>query len=221
MISSQEILIRILLAFLLSSIIGMEREFGNQPAGLRTHILVCVGSTLVMLVSFHLFETYRGQTDMDPARLGAQVISGIGFLGIGTIMKEGASIRGLTTAAGLWVVACIGLAVGSGFYMGAVVVTVVIVITLTVVNKLDKHINKSRNNYSLTLRAENVPGQLGIIGSTLGGKGISIRNIRMIEMDDCTVEIVLLLKLPDQMKLEEAIQILNEVEGIKQIVEAS
>ena len=158
---------------------------------------------------------------MDPARLGAQVISGIGFLGVGTIMKEGASIRGLTTAAGLWVVACIGLAVGAGFYLGAVVVTIVIVITLTVVNRLEARINKSRNNYSITLRADNVPGQLGRIGSALGGKGISIRNIRMIELDEFTVEIILLLKLPGQMGLNEVIQALNEVDGIKQIVDSS
>jgi putative Mg2+ transporter-C (MgtC) family protein len=221
MLSTQEILLRILLAFLLSSAIGMEREFGNQAAGLRTHILVCTGSTLVMLVSFHLFELYGGRTTMDPARLGAQVISGIGFLGVGTIMKEGASIRGLTTAAGLWVVACIGLAVGAGFYLGAVMVTIVIVITLTVVNRLDARINKSRNNYSITLRADNVPGQLGRIGSALGGKGISIRNIRMIELDEFTVEIILLLKLPGQMGLNEVIQALNEVDGIKQIVDSS
>ncbi|MGI6703224.1 MAG: MgtC/SapB family protein [Clostridia bacterium] len=221
MLSGQEILLRILLAFILSSVIGMEREFGNQAAGLRTHILVCVGSTLVMLVSFHLFEAYGGQTSMDPARLGAQVISGIGFLGAGTIMKEGASIRGLTTAAGLWVVACIGLAVGAGFYFGAFLVTIVIVITLTIVNRLDKRINKSKNNYSLTLRAENVPGQLGRIGAALGKGGVSIRNIRMIELNDFTVEIILLLKLPGQMELEEVFGILNGVEGIKQIVDSS
>lgn len=221
MLSSQEILLRLLLAFLLSSAIGMEREFGNQAAGLRTHILVCVGSTLVMLVSFHLFEIYGGQTTMDPARLGAQVISGIGFLGVGTIMKEGASIRGLTTAAGLWVVACIGLAVGAGFYLGAIVVTIIIVLTLTIVNRLDKRINKSRNSYSLTLRADNIPGQLGRIGCALGERGVSIRNIRMIELDDFTVEIILLLKLPGQMGLEEVFQALNEVEGIKQIVDSS
>ncbi|MDD2573160.1 MAG: MgtC/SapB family protein [Bacillota bacterium] len=221
MLSGQEVLLRILLAFILSSVIGMEREFGNQAAGLRTHILVCVGSTLVMLVSFHLFEIYGGQTSMDPARLGAQVISGIGFLGAGTIMKEGASIRGLTTAAGLWVVACIGLAVGAGFYLGSVLVTAVIVITLTIVNRLEKRINKSRNTYSLTLRAENIPGQLGRIGSALGKRSVSIINIKMIELDDFMVEIILLLKPPGQMELEEVVGILHEVEGIKQIVDSS
>ncbi|NLZ90771.1 MAG: ACT domain-containing protein, partial [Clostridiales bacterium] len=80
---------------------------------------------------------------------------------------------------------------------------------------------KSRNNYSITLRADNVPGQLGRIGSALGGKGISIRNIRMIELDEFTVEIILLLKLPGQMGLNEVIQALNEVDGIKQIVDSS
>jgi putative Mg2+ transporter-C (MgtC) family protein len=221
MISSQEVLIRILLAFLLSGAIGVEREYGNRPAGLRTHILVCVGSTLVMLVSFHIFELYKGQTSLDPARLGAQVISGIGFLGAGTILKEGATIRGLTTAAALWVAACIGLAVGAGFYFGAVIVTMVIVVTLTIVNRLENRINKEKNNYSITLHAQNVPGQLGKVGSALGARNISIRNIQMAELDNCLVEIILLLKLPDPMGLEEAIQILDEVEGVEKIVEAS
>jgi putative Mg2+ transporter-C (MgtC) family protein len=221
MLTSQDVLIRILLAFLLSGAIGIEREYGNRPAGLRTHILVCMGSTLVMLVSFHIFEIFKGQTDLDPARLGAQVISGIGFLGAGTILKEGPTIRGLTTAAALWVAACIGLAVGAGFYFGAVVITVVIVITLTVVNRLENRINKEKNNYSVTLHADNIPGQLGRIGSALGARGISIRNIQMEEMDNCLVEIELLIKLPDSMGLEEAIHILDEVEGNKKIIEAS
>lgn len=221
MLSVEQIIIRILLAFLLSGIIGVEREYGNRPAGLRTHILVCVGSTLVMLVSFHLFELFKGQTDLDPARLGAQVISGIGFLGAGTILKEGATIRGLTTAAALWVAACIGLAVGAGFYTGAAVVTVVIVITLTVVNRLEKRINKDKNNYSVTLHAQNVPGQLGRIGSALGNNDISIRNTHMTEMNDYTVEIVMLLKLPDSIGVEQVISILDELEGVKQIVEVS
>jgi putative Mg2+ transporter-C (MgtC) family protein len=140
MLSIEQIALRIVLAFVLSGIVGMERESGNRPAGLRTHILVCLGSTLVMLVSFYMFEQYKGQTTIDPARLGAQVISGIGFLGAGTILKEGVTIRGLTTAAALWAVACIGLAIGAGFYSGAVLVTAVVVITLTMVNRLERRL---------------------------------------------------------------------------------
>ncbi|MBA1333899.1 MAG: Mg(2+)-transport-ATPase-associated protein MgtC [Firmicutes bacterium] len=220
MLSWQVVLLRVTMAFVLSGIVGMEREFGNRPAGLRTHILVCLGSTLVMLVSFHLFEQYKFETSMDPARLGAQVISGIGFLGAGTILKEGASIRGLTTAAGLWAVACIGLAVGAGFYIGAIMVTAAMVITLTMVTEIEKRLIKRKNNYALTIRAQDKPGQLGLIGSALGNKGISIKNVQMIEVDEGTIEINLLLKLPDRVKGEDVLQLISGVEGVKQIVDA-
>src|SRR5690606_893530 len=109
---------------LLGGLIGIEREIGNRPAGFRTHTLVCIGSSLVMLTSEFLIGAYADISIPDPARLGAQVISGIGFLGAGTIIKDGSRVRGLTTAASLWVVACIGIAIGAGFYWGAIVAAV-------------------------------------------------------------------------------------------------
>ena len=106
--------IKMVLAVLFSGIIGFEREHSHRPAGFRTHILVAVGSTLVMMTSKFVFLEYQGVVTVDPTRLGAQVISGIGFLGAGTILREGFSVKGLTTAASLWAVSCIGLAVGAG-----------------------------------------------------------------------------------------------------------
>jgi putative Mg2+ transporter-C (MgtC) family protein len=219
-LSLEQIALRILLAFVLSGIIGMERESGNRPAGLRTHILVCLGSTLVMLVSFYLFEQYSGQTSLDPARLGAQVISGIGFLGAGTILKEGATIRGLTTAAALWAVACIGLAIGVGFFSGAVMVTAVVVITLTMVNRLERKIFNTKNTIEITIKVEDRPGELGRIGSALGSVDVSIGNIEMSRIDDQTVEIVLFLKLPDRIKKEDVIGLLSDLDGVKTIADA-
>src|SRR5690606_40468539 len=113
-------ILRIFLAMIMGGFIGIERELVNRPAGFRTHTLVCMGSALVMTTSQYLFNTYSDIVNLDPARLGAQVISGIGFLGAGTIMNDGHRVRGLTTAASLWVVACLGLAVGAGYYAGAV-----------------------------------------------------------------------------------------------------
>ena len=118
--------IKMVLTVLLSGIIGFEREHSHRPAGFRTHILVAVGSTLVMMTSKFVFLEYQGIVTVDPTRLGAQVISGIGFLGAGTILREGFSVKGLTTAASLWAVSCIGLAVGAGYYIGAFVTTLVI-----------------------------------------------------------------------------------------------
>ena len=114
MVSQFEMIARLFLAAILSGLVGYEREIHGRLAGFRTHILVCVGSTLIMLTSMYIFEIYRGLATPDPARIAAQVVSGIGFLGAGTIIRFKASVRGLTTAASLWTIAGIGLAVGSG-----------------------------------------------------------------------------------------------------------
>lgn len=109
---------RIILAIICGGLIGIERGRSNQPAGMRTYMLVCLGSTLVMLTSEYIYTNFHTG---DPARLGAQVISGIGFLGAGSIIISGKTkVKGLTTAAGLWVSACIGIAIGIGFYSGGI-----------------------------------------------------------------------------------------------------
>jgi len=132
---NMELLIRLTLACLLGGLIGIERERLGHPAGFRTHILVCIGSTLVMLCNIFIYEQYKTYANIDPARMGAQVISGIGFLGAGTILKEGVTVKGLTTAASLWSVACIGLAVGLGFYTGSIFATILVLITLVVFSR--------------------------------------------------------------------------------------
>lgn len=128
-------ILRLITACLLGGIIGFEREHVHRPAGFRTHILVCVGSALVMITSEFIYLKYSSRVNVDPARLGAQVISGIGFLGAGTIIKEGVNVKGLTTAASLWAVSCVGIAVGIGFYSGALIATVIIFLTLVVIKK--------------------------------------------------------------------------------------
>lgn len=140
-----EICIRILLAMAIGGIIGWERENNNRPAGLRTHMLVAIGAAVVMLMGQISLEKYADVTTMDPTRLGAQVISGIGFLGAGTIMREGLTVRGLTTAASLWAVACLGLAAGGGFYEAAIAGTVAIILTLTIFEYLEKKFRKVKH----------------------------------------------------------------------------
>lgn len=139
------IFLRLLIAGILGGIVGFEREYANQPAGLRTHILVCIGSALVMITAdyLHVYYSATYSVSVDPARMGAQVISGIGFLGAGTILRNGNSVKGLTTAAGLWAVACIGLACGIGFYEGALIATTLTVVTLLLTRPLQRwHDNK-------------------------------------------------------------------------------
>lgn len=120
-------IVRLLIACFLGGVIGFEREYSkHKPAGFRTHILVSLGSCLVVLISHFASLAYGGFANVDPTRIGAQVVSGIGFLGAGAIIRHGASVKGITTAASVWAVACVGLACGYGFFTGAVAATVLI-----------------------------------------------------------------------------------------------
>ena len=130
MITDGQIFFRLLLSAFLSGLIGLEREINRKGAGLRTHILVTLGSCLIMLTSLYLFDIYKDKVPLDPGRIAAGVITGIGFLGAGTIMREKEGVKGLTTAASLWVVAGIGLAVGVGFYSAGVITTALALIVL-------------------------------------------------------------------------------------------
>ena len=148
-----EISLRLGCAMLVGLIIGIEREYTHRPAGMRTHILVALGACVVSIVGEMLFTQYNvtGATP-DPARLSAQVITGVGFLGAGTIMKEGPTVKGLTTAASLWAVACLGLASGFGYYSLALLGMAFIMITLTVFEVLQRTLirtGSSSMGYSL------------------------------------------------------------------------
>ena len=134
-LNSLSIMVRILLAALIGCLIGLERERKNRPAGFRTYTLVSVGACLVMMTNQYMFNLYQSG---DPARLGAQVISGVGFLGAGTILiTRNNQVRGLTTAAALWASACVGLALGTGFYAGALIVGGVLLVVMILFRPLN------------------------------------------------------------------------------------
>jgi putative Mg2+ transporter-C (MgtC) family protein len=140
MVTNIEMMLRLGLAAILGGVIGLEREVSEKAAGFRTHILVCVGSCIIMLTSMHLFEIYKGIADVDPGRIAAQVVSGIGFLGAGTIIRSRASVIGLTTAASLWSIAGVGLAIGSGLYKISIFATALMLGTLFLLNRIEKKI---------------------------------------------------------------------------------
>lgn len=147
-ISSDEVnwqvgLVRIIISFVMGALIGLEREINNQPAGLRTHILISIGSTLVMLISLYIPQ--GAESAGDPGRIAAQVVSGIGFLGAGAILKFGADIKGLTTAASIWAMAAVGMAVGAGMYSISIIGVVVIFFALTAMNIFEKSFFKERS----------------------------------------------------------------------------
>lgn len=211
---SYDIVIGLLLSCLLGGLVGMERESINRPAGLRTHILVCVGSTLVMLSGIYLFHQYKLYTNLDPARLGAQVISGIGFLGAGTIIKEGSTVRGLTTAASLWTVSGIGIAIGSGFYLGAILTTVFILTTLIFFSRVERYVASKHNGAIIKLHTSSKPGQLGMLGTELGKLNVSITNIKMESLDDTTITIILQLIIPRNVSIGSIVEKISKLEGI-------
>jgi len=137
MLSDDKIIFRLFLALFLSGLIGLERQVQKRHAGLRTHILLGLGSCLIMLTSLYVFDIYRNIASIDPARIAAGVITGIGFLGAGTIIRDNEGVRGLTTAASLWVVSGIGLAVGCGFTSAAIYTTVLALIVLFILRLLE------------------------------------------------------------------------------------
>ena len=213
-----EILARLLLAVLLGGFIGYEREHTNRPAGFRTHILVCAGAALVMVTSEYLVRRYSISA-VDPARLGAQVISGIGFLGAGTIIRDGINVRGLTTAASLWAVSCVGLAAGSGFYLGAVAATILIFITLIMLKKAERRFSRRSRYRTLIIESGNISGQIGLVTNLLEKSNIEIRNIQLYKSKDNARMIKLLVKLPGGALDPQTLNELQAIEGVREVYE--
>ncbi|WP_321965611.1 MgtC/SapB family protein [Burkholderia cenocepacia] len=186
MISHIELLGRLLLAALLGSVIGLERERLNWAAGLRTHMLVCVGSALVMLVSTFGFEDVRGQNGvvLDPSRVAAQVVSGIGFLGAGSILLRGEVVRGLTTAASLWAVAGVGLAAGGGMVVASIGATAIVLVILAGVKPLERRFIAQRQQRTLLLVAERGGLTLGTLHEALGPGRVRVKRFIVQQSDD-------------------------------------
>jgi putative Mg2+ transporter-C (MgtC) family protein len=174
---------RLFLALVLGGLVGYEREHAKRPAGFRTHILVSVGAALVMILAEFLRRAYPQDIDLDPTRLGAQVITGIGFLGAGTIIRNGSSVRGLTTAASIWVVGCIGLACGGGFYAGALVATALTYLTLITLKQLEKKLSRRMGNIMLDVILTHYSQDISSILQRVKETGVAIRQIQIYPED--------------------------------------
>ena len=141
--------VRLILALIIGGIVGLERGRVGRAAGMRTHILVSIGAALTAMIGFYIRDTL-GVTNSDPLRIAAQVVSGIGFLGVGTIFIKGRfQITGLTTAAGLWATAAMGLALGAGYYEGALITFILIFVTVTILHRLEYRITKRYNRFGI------------------------------------------------------------------------
>jgi putative Mg2+ transporter-C (MgtC) family protein len=186
MLGNLELISRLVLSAALGSVIGFERERLSWAAGLRTHMLVCVGSTLLMIVSAYGFADVLGNSHviLDPSRIAAQVVSGIGFLGAGSILLRGEIVRGLTTAASLWSVAAIGLAVGGGLYTASIAATVIILIILAGIKPLEQRYISVKQRRQLMLLVDRGSLSFHSVHETLGASSARVKQFVVQQSDD-------------------------------------
>lgn len=215
------ICVRILLSVLIGGVLGMERGRKRHPAGFRTYILVCLGSTLVMMTNQYVYQTFHAG---DIGRLGAQVVSGIGFLGAGTIIITGRNqVRGLTTAAGLWAAACIGLAIGIGFYEGAIIGGITIFFVMSILHKLDDVMRKKSTVLQLYLEFENPVG-LGAFINLAKENQLEVSDIQIIKnknMGKKMTSVLLTVQTKENRPHAEILQILGCATSLNSIQEVN
>ena len=211
-----EILMRLVLSLICGGLLGIERGLKKRPAGFRTYMLVCLGSTLVMMTNQYICEIYQSG---DPSRLGAQVVSGIGFLGAGTIITTRHNkVTGLTTAAGLWAVACIGLALGIGFYEGAIIGFLLIFFAISLMQTIDTRILKA-SKYVLIYVEFNRMMSLKLLTSTLKKENIKLLELETEYSEGNKVEgqgfsALITLRLPSKKKNLKLMEIIDSVDGV-------
>lgn len=213
------IALRITLAALMGGIFGLEREMRSRAAGLRTYMLVCVGSCIIMLTNQYIYQVVSVG---DPVRMGAQVVSGIGFLGAGTIVvTKNSKIRGLTTAAGLWAVAAMGLALGIGFYEVAIMGGPLIFLILTLMYNLDSQIRKRSRWLELYAEVDSTVS-IGTVAKSIRLLGIKIESIQLDReyLPDLGVRALLItVKMPCKAKKDETLSKMADLEGIVSLEE--
>ncbi|MBE0448737.1 MAG: MgtC/SapB family protein [Actinobacteria bacterium] len=208
-----EIVLKLVLAAFLGGVIGYQREISEKPAGLRTHVLVSLGSALLMIISI---EPFFGIEFADVTRIAASVVTGIGFLGAGAIIRQGSIVRGLTTAASLWVVSGVGLAVGAGLYAASLISTLLVFVTLVGLKYIEVRAVPGHRTVQVT--ALDNPQQLGKIISALGELGITVRTIEIESLEAEGTNIVQLsLQIPPYVEYNQIVSKLASVEGVGDI----
>ena len=210
---------RLTLAVVCGGLIGLERVKKRRPAGFRTYMLVCLGAALTMIISQYL--AVAGQTT-DVSRLGAQVINGVGFLGAGTIIVTGRQqVKGLTTAAGLWASACMGLAIGAGFYAGALFGCVAIIVTVSLLSMLEGRIMSNARNMNIYIEFSGT-GDIGTAIEKLKAMNVEIFDIEITKLrtsDGLPPSAILTIRLPKKLKHAEIMHAVSSVSGIQTVEE--
>lgn len=213
---SKDILFKLFIAFLLSIIIGIEREVFHKPAGVKTHSLICISSTLIMALSSYMYDIYG--VSMDPARLPSQIIAGIGFVGAGTIIREGFSVKGITTAASLLAITCIGLAVGAGFYEGAIFATLFTFFILFIIGPLQGFLGKGKGISTFTITSKKANGIIPEVQTLLEGNKITVLNIEQQTSSDTDEAITKFsVKINDVKLKEKLLTDICNLDNIKEV----
>ncbi len=209
-----EIFLRLTVALLAGGAIGFERERGSQPAGLRTHMILALGAALVMILSINMGIKY----DSDPARLAAQVVSGIGFLGAGAILRFGLNVKGLTTASTLWTTAMVGMAVGYGYYLVALFAVSIILIVLTLVERFEKKFVRVNVIRTVVVDVQDREGMIREVRKTMTkiADAIIAFNVqKSLKNKHMRIEIVARFNRSE--KLEDVLEVISSIDGVRGI----
>ena len=212
--NENEIIIRLIIGLLFGGLIGLEREYHGQPAGLRTHIILCVGASLVMSLSLMLWEPNKG----DIQRLAAQVISGVGFLGAGAIFKYGGGVRGLTTAASIWTTAIIGMTAGAGLNLVAAASTGLVLFTLIIMNNFEKSFIHEKITRTIVIKGTDHPRFLEEIELHLQKFKISVKSTSFFkDVLKNHIEAKYVIKLQNDTDMDLIIADFQKIEGVESL----
>ncbi|GGK68775.1 MgtC/SapB family protein [Rufibacter glacialis] len=209
---------RLLLSILLGGLLGWERERNRHIAGLRTLIIICVGSCLLMLISVYIPQTFSEYKNVDPGRIAAQVVSGIGFLGAGAIYKLGVNTHGLTTAATIWAVAAVGLATGVGMYEAAILVALLLLFVLSTLDKLGRKVFRGGSLKTLKISFASAKLETSRVLAILEKYEIATKNINVVQSTNKqNSKILLFVYFPEKVSVKELYKDLNELKNVSQI----
>ncbi len=214
--SDLEMVGRLALAGVLGGMIGLEREMHGQSAGLRTHMVVSIGACLIMLVSFYVHDLEPQKAD--PGRIAAQVVTGIGFLGAGAILRFGMSIKGLTTAACLWTAAGIGLAAGCGHWKAAFAATVLTFATIFILDKVEKTVLHGRSLRKIVLHAKDAPGLVGRVEKIMERHGLGIREVDIQrDLVEKRLQVIVLATCEEKADVDELSRNIGEIGEVEKV----
>lgn len=204
---------KLVLSMLLGCCVGIQRKRKGQPAGVRTFSLICMGATLAMILSIYVPQEYLGLKNGDPGRIAAQVISGVGFLGAGAIIQMKGSVRGLTTAAGIWMIAAIGMAVGVGMYLLAIVATGLILVVLVILERLEHRISAGVESRIIRLKLSDIVEDIDGYREVLNRHNVHLTNVYVeydYESDITRLNLVVLIR-----ERTDYLLLFKELRGVK------